>query len=439
MANGRGRREPVFDANAEAGALDLRLSPEDRAGGHMGRRRRAARGRGRGTSGPAARPAFPQAPEAEAPSRRFVFRRLFYFAIVLGLWGVIGIAGIVAYYASQLPPIDQLAVPKRPPNIAILAADGSLLANRGEMGGRTVAIKELPPYLPKAFVAIEDRRFYDHFGVDPVGIARALDAQPHLARRRAGRLDPDPAARQEPVPDPGAHRLAQDPGGDPRPLAGAQLHQGPDPRTLPQPGLFRRRRLRRRGGGAALFRQVGPQCVARRRRRCSPASCRRRRASRPNRNPEAAQARGRPRARGHGRSRLHHAGHDQDGARRSRRSRSRAAAPDSANYAADYVMDVLDDFVGTVDIRHRRHDHHRARAAGRRRARRSSTSSTPRARSSTSSQGAFVAMQPDGAVKALVGGRNYADEPVQPGDRGAAPARLAVQALRLSRRDRARA
>ena len=32
----------------------------------------------------------------------------------------------------------------------------------------------MPPYLPKAFVAIEDRRFYDHLGIDPVGIARAL-------------------------------------------------------------------------------------------------------------------------------------------------------------------------------------------------------------------------------------------------------------------------
>ena len=80
----------------------------------------------------------------------------------------------------------------------------------------------------------------------------------NLTRRGvvAGRLDADAAARQEPVPDPGAHRLAQDPGGDPGALAGAQVHQGPDPRTLPQPGLFRRRRLRRRGGGAALFRQA---------------------------------------------------------------------------------------------------------------------------------------------------------------------------------------
>src|SRR5207302_1176171 len=97
-----------------------------------------------------------------------------YWSVVLGLWAVIGVVGLFAFHASKLPPIDQLAVPKRPPNIAIVAADGSLLANRGETGGRTVTLKELPPYLPKAFVAIEDRRFYDHSGIDPIGIARAL-------------------------------------------------------------------------------------------------------------------------------------------------------------------------------------------------------------------------------------------------------------------------
>ena len=39
-----------------------------------------------------------------------------------------------------------------------------------------MSIKELPAYLPKAFVAIEDRRFYSHFGVDPIGLARAVVA-----------------------------------------------------------------------------------------------------------------------------------------------------------------------------------------------------------------------------------------------------------------------
>ena len=87
---------------------------------------------------------------------------------------MIGLAGLVGYYFTKLPPIDQLAVPKRAPNVAILASDGSLIANRGETGGRTVALSELPPYAPKAFVAIEDRRFYSHFGIDPIGLARAL-------------------------------------------------------------------------------------------------------------------------------------------------------------------------------------------------------------------------------------------------------------------------
>ncbi len=90
---------------------------------------------------------------------RSFFGGLFYWGFVLSIWAAIGVAGLVAYHATKLPPIDQLAVPKRPPNIAILASDGSLLANRGETGGRTVTLKELPPYLPKAFVAIEDHRF----------------------------------------------------------------------------------------------------------------------------------------------------------------------------------------------------------------------------------------------------------------------------------------
>ncbi|MBY0257297.1 transglycosylase domain-containing protein [Methylobacterium sp.] len=181
MAKGRaggGRGEPNFDVpEGRAGDpadLDLRLSRADRAGGGVARGESGSKGgrggKGRASAAPPAR-ALRKAPRR---ARRSILGRLVYGVFVLGLWGVIGVAGLVAYHASQLPPIDQLAVPKRPPNIAILASDGSLLANRGETGGRVVSIKELPPYLPRAFVAIEDRRFYSHLGVDPVGIARAV-------------------------------------------------------------------------------------------------------------------------------------------------------------------------------------------------------------------------------------------------------------------------
>ena len=109
-----------------------------------------------------------------AKPRRSIIGRLFYWSVVLGLWGIIAMGVLVAYHASKLPPIDQLAVPKRPPNIAILGSDGTLLANRGETGGREISLSELPPYLPQAFIAIEDRRFYSHAGIDPIGIGRAL-------------------------------------------------------------------------------------------------------------------------------------------------------------------------------------------------------------------------------------------------------------------------
>jgi penicillin-binding protein 1A len=107
---------------------------------------------------------------------RLSFAGLLYWGMVLGLWAAIAIVGIMIYVGAHLPPIQSLEIPKRPPTIEIVGADGSVLAQRGEMAGANVALKDLPPYLPKAFIAIEDRRFYSHWGVDPFGIARAAVA-----------------------------------------------------------------------------------------------------------------------------------------------------------------------------------------------------------------------------------------------------------------------
>ncbi len=107
---------------------------------------------------------------------RSPLRRMVYWGVVLGLWGLIMAGGAIALVASTLPPIQSLAIPKRPPSIEIDGIDGKPLAVRGEMGGAAVSLKDLPPYLPRAFIAIEDRRFYHHYGVDPLGLARALVA-----------------------------------------------------------------------------------------------------------------------------------------------------------------------------------------------------------------------------------------------------------------------
>jgi penicillin-binding protein 1A len=161
----RTRIEPRLDWGERGGAADdLRADPADRPGSR----------RGKSTKPPPARTPSAAKTPRRRKTRRSLLGRLVYWTFVLGIWAVIGFAGVVGYYASQLPPIDKLAVPKRPPNIAILADDGSLLANRGDTGGPAVRLMDLPPYLPKAFVAIEDRRFYSHVGVDPVGIGRAI-------------------------------------------------------------------------------------------------------------------------------------------------------------------------------------------------------------------------------------------------------------------------
>ena len=102
------------------------------------------------------------------------FGRLFYWTLVLGLWGGIGLAGIVAYYGAQMPSATTWAIPDRPPNVKIVSADGQLVANRGITGGEAVGLHEMSPYIPQAVMAIEDRRFYSHFGIDPIGLARAF-------------------------------------------------------------------------------------------------------------------------------------------------------------------------------------------------------------------------------------------------------------------------
>ncbi len=104
---------------------------------------------------------------------RAIFSRLLYWVLVLALWGLIAGTGAIVLVAATLPPIQSLEVPKRPPTVEIVGTDGRPLAMRGEMSGADVPMKDLPPFVPKAFVAIEDRRFYSHFGVDPVGLMRA--------------------------------------------------------------------------------------------------------------------------------------------------------------------------------------------------------------------------------------------------------------------------
>ena len=102
---------------------------------------------------------------------------ILYWGFILGIWAGLALIGVIVYYGMQLPSSNTWAVPDRAPNIRILAADGQLISNRGQTGGEATVLRELPAYVPAAFIAIEDRRFYDHFGVDLIGLgAVALES-----------------------------------------------------------------------------------------------------------------------------------------------------------------------------------------------------------------------------------------------------------------------
>jgi len=159
-------------------SLDLELSPEDRVGVPPDSPSKR----------PAKKPAAPSrrrrrsrddpAPRLRKRSgwRRIILRRTFYWGAVLALWALIAGIGMLVWIGIHLPPIQSLEIPKRPPSVLILGDNGATLATRGDMGGAAVPIGELPDYVPNAFIAIEDRRFYSHGGVDPWGITRALVA-----------------------------------------------------------------------------------------------------------------------------------------------------------------------------------------------------------------------------------------------------------------------
>ena len=97
--------------------------------------------------------------------------RLRWAMRILGV--LIGLFVLLVGWLAVTAPLSKSLQPPTPPSITLLAADGTPIARRGAIIGKAVDVKKLPDYVPNAFVAIEDRRFYHHWGIDPRGILRA--------------------------------------------------------------------------------------------------------------------------------------------------------------------------------------------------------------------------------------------------------------------------
>lgn len=182
------RIEPSFGASKTARKSDeLSVTAEDRVVAPAPRAKTAtrktagAKTAGKAASGkpgggkPKGGKAGRRGGDGTARRRIFKFLRTFvYWSFIAGIWAAIAALCVVGYYAVRLPAMSSWSIPARPPNARIVSVDGELIANRGQTGGEAMRLDEMSPYIPMAVIAIEDRRFKQHFGIDPIGLARAL-------------------------------------------------------------------------------------------------------------------------------------------------------------------------------------------------------------------------------------------------------------------------
>jgi penicillin-binding protein 1A len=122
-------------------------------------------------------------PRKQPPDRRSRLRTIGKWLATGAVWSfILGLFAIGWFYVD-LPDVEDNLAPSRRPTIWVMAADGTELAAVGDLYGVPVRLVDLPPQLPQAVLATEDRRYYDHIGIDFYGLARAM-----FANLRAGRI-----------------------------------------------------------------------------------------------------------------------------------------------------------------------------------------------------------------------------------------------------------
>ena len=114
---------------------------------------------------------MPAAPRVDMPRRRR-FRWLRY-AIIGLVWGALSLAVAVLWFARDLPRPEVALDAVRRPSLTVEDRTGHVLATYGDIVGDPLRLSDMPAWLPEAVVAVEDRRYWHHPGIDLIGMARA--------------------------------------------------------------------------------------------------------------------------------------------------------------------------------------------------------------------------------------------------------------------------
>ncbi|MBC2669164.1 transglycosylase domain-containing protein [Novosphingobium piscinae] len=116
---------------------------------------------------------------------RFV-KRVLAWTVAAGVAAVLALGVAVAVAASSLPSFGALKSQQEGQMIIVRARDGSELVSLGPSYGKWIPVGQIPRTMKQAMISVEDRRYYDHFGVDPVGIARSVFVRAQSGRWRQG-------------------------------------------------------------------------------------------------------------------------------------------------------------------------------------------------------------------------------------------------------------
>ena len=122
--------------------------------------------------------------QPEQSRQPHILWRLMRGAFTASLWGgVLFVLGVGAIFVTLPDPIAAIHREVRQPSMTLLDRHGNVISHSRGQSSLTWKLEDMPPLLPATFIAVEDRRFYEHWGIDPWGILRAM-----LVNLRAGRF-----------------------------------------------------------------------------------------------------------------------------------------------------------------------------------------------------------------------------------------------------------
>ena len=119
------------------------------------------------------RPRKPERKSRSISKRSGFFGSFVSIAALCSIWGLAILLAIGVYQATQLPDLSDLEFKKRDIAVSLLDRRGQKYATYGDFYLEPVTFSEIPKFLIEALVATEDRRFFQHWGIDPFSLVRA--------------------------------------------------------------------------------------------------------------------------------------------------------------------------------------------------------------------------------------------------------------------------